>query len=339
MKELADILKNTSIIDLINAKPLKRKNFICLQEQDTIRVALKTFITNQIESIPIKKTDPSDIGYENEFFGIISLVNLLKFIFSKKQDLSVPALLDLKLNHIAESTDLVKRIEFIDQELSLLHLLLNVWGGCCKPKCKEIDCRHLVARIANGNYDVITPLDFLRHLLFINTQVMACLTSSCASEIENGFDVDENVMVTWGEDVRIAIDRTIRSEPFYLLAVVNEELGTLEANITLSDFLPIDLSILEESISLICRDGISLHAYIQTLHASVRYSRKSSIEPILLHPHFTIYDLIEKLTRLKIHHLWRVTPDAIQKPIGAVGVIDILRYLNFMFRPFQQDEP
>ena len=275
MKELAEILKITLVIDLINAKPLKRKSFICLHEQDTIKTALNTFISNEIESIPIKKTDPGS-GYENEFVGIISLVNLLKFIYSRKQELSIQAFLDLKLSNFTKLSGFIQKIQFVDPELSLLNLILDVWGGACKPKTSQIDCSHLIVQSESGKYELITPLDFLRHLLFINANAMTCLIDASASEIENGFDVDENSVISWDEDVRIAVDRTIRSDPFFLLAVVDDQIGTLVANVTLTDFLPSDLSILEESISLIRRDGISLHAYVQTLQAPSRNYRKRS---------------------------------------------------------------
>ena len=141
-------------------------------------------------------------------------------------------------------------------------------------------------------------------------------------------------MVNWSDNARLALERVIQSEPYYLVAITNEETGGLEANITFTDILPSEKSLLDESMTIIRNTNISLQSYIKAIHSN---TSKLPIDPILLHPHFTIYDLIEKLTRLRIYHLWRVTPDAVQKPLGAVGVIDVLRYLSFMFRPFREE--
>ena len=357
MKELVEILKNTPVSALINAKPMKKKNFICLDERDTIRTALITFITHDIESVPIKKFkgDVEERGIDklnecksccsdycerdqrsDEFSGIISLMNFLKFIFSSDPSIPVTELLNFQIKCIVKEPSLVQRIEFVRPEMSLMHLLLHVWGGACNPKTNQIDCEHLLTTTNGGKYDVITPLDFLRHLLFINIKAIHCLQTSLAAEIENGIDVDENSTIFWGQDARVTVNRMLHSEPSFLIAIVSEETGALEANLTFSDLLPRDISILDESISMIRRGGNSIYSYLHTIHTTL--SPKSAIDPILIYSHFTIYDLIEKLTRLRIHHLWRVTPDANKQPIGAVGVNDILRYLFFMFRPFFQDK-
>ena len=346
MKELAEILINTPVSALINAKPMKKKNFICLEERDTVRTALVTFITHDIESIPIKTSKQSTIDNANssplnhrsdDFAGIVSLVNLLKFIFSTDSNIQIPEILDYQLIHANKLANIIQETEFVRPETSLIHLLLNVWGSACNPKANNnTDRTHLLTSTQSGKYEVITPLDFLRHLLFINEKAIKCLRTSSAAEIENGIDVDENSMVFWGEDLHVAVSRIIHGDPSFLIAIVNEETGTLEASVTFYDLLPKNVSLLEESISLIRRQGISIHSYLHTLYTTI--SPKSTIDPILLYSHFSIYDLIEKLTRLKVHHLWRVTPDSKKKPIGAVGVNDILRYLCFMFRPFLQDK-
>lgn len=357
MKELAEILKNTPVLSLINAKPMKKKSFICLDERDTIRAALVTFITQDIESIPIRKFkgDTDERGADtlgecktcttascendpqyDDFAGIISLVNLLKFIFSTDYGTPIQEVLDSPLSRITKEESIIQKIEFVRPEMSLIHLLLDVWGGICNPTTKHIDCKHLLTMTQSGKFEVVTPLDFLRHLLFINPNTTGCIKDSSAAEIENGLEVDENSMVCWGQDIYDAVSRIIQGDPSFLVAVVDEENGTLEASVTFPDLLPKDVSLLDESISMIKRKGISIHSYLNTLQKTA--SPKSTIDPILLYSHFTIYDLIEKLTRLRVHHLWRVTPDAKKKPIGAVGVNDILRYLCFMFRPFLQEK-
>ena len=326
---LANILKNTPVSALITAKPSERNSFICLGENDTIRSALNIFITQEIDSIPIRNSFSKTI----EFFGIISLPNLIKFVVKMKKDLSVSALLDMELAHVIKNVDLIKRVEFISAESSLLHILLNVWGKNCNPKTTNIDCSHLITTNEQGMHEIVTPLDFLRHILLLSSSATTCIQTTSAAEIENGFDVDKNFVISWNDDAKFAFEKIINSEPVYLLAVVDEDSGALEANITISDLLPSDETLLDEAISMMKRDGISIHAYLKTLKSAPI----SSIDPILLYPHFTIYDLIEKLTCSKIHHLWRVTPDTKKIPIGAVGSSDILRYLSFMFRPFKQD--
>lgn len=349
MKKLAEILKNTPVSDLINAKPMKKKNFIWLHELDTVRTALVSFISHDIEGIPIKRFKENDAekgidklsgcmpgAFESEdFAGMISLVNLLRFILSSDKETSVTELLDKQLFCLAKDENFVQKMEFVQPELSLMHLLLNVWGGNCNPKTNHIDYKHLLTTTQGGKYDIITPLDFLRHLLFLSISATTCLQTSSAADIENGINVDENLMAFWDEDVRSVVGRMVQTNASCLVAIVNEVTGTLEANLTCSDLLPKDSSILDESISMLRSQGISIHSYLQTVHTPI--SPKSAIDPILLYSHFSIYDLIEKLTRLRIHHLWRATPDSKKKPIGAVGVNDILRYLCFMLRPFMQE--
>lgn len=337
MKRLAEILKNSPVSTLINAKPMKKKNFICLDECDTIRNALISFISNDIEAIPIKRFKGNIEGnLESEprsenFAGMISLANLLKFIILSNLDSSDTEILDMKLLCLTKDESLIQKMEFIKPELSLMHLLLNVWGGDCNPKTDHIDCEHLLTTTQGGKYDVVTPLDFLRNLLFISINSTTCLKSSSAAEIEHGIKVDENLIAFWNEDVHVVIKRML-----CVVAIVNEETGTLEGNVTFSDLLPKDISILDESISMLRSEGISIHSYLQKINTTI--SPKSAIDPILLYSHFSIYDLIEKLTRLRIHHLWRATPDSKKRPIGAVGVNDILRYLCFMLRPFMHDK-
>lgn len=326
LNNLAEILKNNTISNLINAKPVKMDKFIFLEVEDTVRTALVSFIKYEISSIPLK-------GQDVEFLGIIEISNLFKFIFSHDTTVEISTLLETKLKSLERKY--IVDLKYVDSRMSLMYLLLNIWNKNCKPTFSQIDCNHLITSANNGKYDVITPLDFLRHLLFLNEGQETFLNYTSALEIENGFDVEEGYIINWRDDALLAIERLIQSEPYYLIAIINEETGGLEANITFTDILPADKSLLEESISMVHKTNIALQSYIKTIHSN---NAKLLIDPILLHPHYTIYDLIEKLTRLGIHHLWRVTPDAIQKPLGAVGVIDVLRYLSFMFRPFHQEE-
>jgi CBS domain-containing protein len=322
---LAEILKNNTISTLINFKPFKRDNIVILDDDDNVKTALISFIKYEITAIPIK-------GKNDEFLGIINISNLMKFIFSHETTVEIPTLLDTKLKNI--TANYIVEIEHVDSGMSLMHLLLNVWNKDCNPKLTHVECNHLLTSVITGIYEIITPLDFLRHLLFLNQGQASFLNDISASEIENAFDIEKGYLINWSDDARLAMERVIESDPYYLVAIVNEDTGGLEANITFSDILPADKLLLEESISIILKSHISLQAYIKTIHSK---TSKLSIDPILIHSHFTIYDLIEKLTRLRIHHLWRVTADAIQKPLGAVGVLDILRYLNFVFTPFHQE--
>lgn len=332
MKRLADILKSIPVLALINAKPLAKKNLIFLFENDTIRTALITFTAEDIESIPIRKCSTKT----TEFIGTISLVNLLKFIFTANYDLPVPQLLKMELSELVKHKDLIKKIEFIPADSSLLHLLLNIWGKKCHPKTVDIDCLHLFTTDSQGIHDVITPLDFLRHILFLGSNSTMCIKNSPSTELENGFDIEPGFMVTWNDDAKLAMEKMLQSDPYFILAIVNEDTGCLEANITFFDFLPKNPDLLEELVSMTRHSGISIQTYLKTLQSV--HTPSSSIDPILLYPHFSIYDIIEKLTRLRIHHLWRVTPDIAKKPIGVVGSFDVLRYLSFMFRPFLQEE-
>lgn len=326
LNNLAETLKNNTISNLINSKPVKRENFIFLEVEDTVRTALFLSIKYEISSIPLK-------GQEVEFLGIIKISNLIRFIFSHDSKVETSILLETKLRNLDEKY--IVDLKFVDSSKSLMHLLLDIWNKNCNPKFPHIECNHLLTSANDGKYDVITPLDFLRHLLFLNQGQGTFLNHTSALEIENGFDIKEGYLIYWSDDARLAMERVIKSEPYYLIAIINDETEGLEANITFTDILPADKSLLDESISMVHKTNISLQSYIKTIHSN---TAKLPIDPILLHPHFTIYDLIEKLTRLRIHHLWRVTPDAIQKPLGAVGVIDVLRYLSFMFRPFYQEE-
>ena len=323
MNYLAEMLKTNDVASLIKSKPVRREKLIFLEEDDNLRTALIAFSAHGISSIPLK-------GHEKEFLGIIKISNLVKFILSHDAEVDVSILLDFKLKNLPEG--FINEIEYIEPETSLMHLLLEVWSKSCSLKSPYLDCNHLVTSTEIGKYEVITPLDFLRHLLLLNQDGSSFLKDTPTIEIENGFDTEESLIVNWYDAARLAMERVLESGPYYLVAVVNEETGGLESDLTFTDILPTDSAIVDESISMLLNNEISLYSYLSNINSSS--ARKLSIDPILLHPHFTLYDLIEKLTRLGIHHLWRVTPTAIQKPLGAVGVIDILRYLNYMFQPF-----
>lgn len=323
--ELAEILKKTSICSLIKAKPNKRKQFIYLDEEETIKAAMSIFIEQEIEAVPIKRG--------TEFVGNLTLLNLLVFFFrgapNAFYDRNVPEILNLKLSFLINEPDIIQPIEFVNSKLSLLHLLIDVWGGDGRLKTTRVICKHLLTITEDGKYEIITPLDFLRYILLLSHHLKSCLNSTLAVDIENGFDVDENLITHWDENIWVVTTRMIQND--CPLAIVNDETGGLEANITFTDLLPTKSEDIEECLSLMRRPGLSLYSYLRT----IRYNcLKDSIDPIILYPHFTVADLIEKLTRLKIHYLWRVTRDMSMSPLGAVGVTDIIRYLNFMCIPF-----
>lgn len=70
--------------------------------------------------------------------------------------------------------------------------------------------------------------------------------------------------------------------------------------------------------------NVTLYDFLQ----AVKHSRfMLDLEPILLHERFTVGDLIEKLVRLRIHQLWRVTNDRYKQPIGTVSSSDVIGFL------------
>jgi hypothetical protein len=327
MQKLIDLLKNTTIIALINAKPAQRKNFIFLAQNDTVRTALETFIEHRIEAIPLKNFDGNSDGEKAKFIGLLTLPNLLRFLLQNQNN----QILDVKLGSMStEIEEFIQDMNFIRRDLSLMHLLLNVWNGSPEEMCH---CRHLYTVTSDGKYGVITPLDFLRHLLFLNQNTKSLLRDYSAKEIENAFTIQTNMAVSMNDSVKLVLDRLCRSEPHCLLAIVDEENGGLEGDICFVDLLPESKENLETFVKTLQDQEISLAQFWQATSPS-RMNMKKTISPILLYPHFTVYDLLEKITRLKVHHLWRVTQDLRHAPIGAVGIYEILTHLHLILKPY-----
>ena len=91
------------------------------------------------------------------------------------------------------------------------------------------------------------------------------------------------------------LQRLLENRPFFTLAIVDRDSGSLEANLSAVDFLPSSLASnssytalaksisLDEAISMLRRPGLSLYAFV---HATKPVSMQNDLDPILLQPHF-----------------------------------------------------
>ena len=78
------------------------------------------------------------------------------------------------------------------------------------------------------------------------------------------------------------------------------------------------------------RPGLSLYAFI-------RATKVGDLDPVLLQPHFSLADLIEKMAKMKIHQLWRVSQDRTRTPVGTVGICDVICHFCKTFLPFYDE--
>ena len=324
MKALVEILKNSQISSLIRAKSIKTRQLITISENDTILRALNIFVEFDITGVPVVSDGKQDV------FGILSLANLFEFIVENNEK-CLKSLLSTKISEISRNVH-IKRATQLREQTNLLHLLLDMWDGKCRLDCDEFDCQHLLIRCADGHTEVITPIDFLRFLFIACNFKSRFLQEAAASEIKNGLTVDENSMAATEESATIALKRLLKH---HVLAVIDEETGSLQAGLTVVDFLPSsgDLSL---PIALLQDRNTTLFRFLQEVK-NPRFL--IDLEPILIHEHYSVGDLIEKLVRLKVHQLWRVSNDRFNRPIGTVGATEVITFLAKSIREYMKDEP
>ncbi|TEB18441.1 hypothetical protein C9890_0378 [Perkinsus sp. BL_2016] len=333
------MLLSTSISSLIRSKGSKKSQLVTLRSDATIRTALVTFIEQDISAIPIRD---GNLNGDAAFLGMLNVTDVLSYILKDspesfyKQDIST--LLNRSLRVVMERCG-IRKVKIIQDRISLRSLLFNHWTNACPLDGKEIDTKHLIVNCGHGIYDVITPTDFLRYSLLLSRE-SGYLRSTKASDIPCGFEIKDDSKVIHGEDdAWTAFNKLLETQPFYILGVVNREFGTLEANLSAVDFLPSLASInssgnsvsLEEAISMLRRPGLSLYAFVR---ATRPITVQRDLDPIVLQPHFTLADLIEKMAKMKIHQLWRVSHDRNRTPIGIVGINDVNQYFCKIFEPF-----
>jgi CBS domain-containing protein len=313
MKALVEILKNSQISSLIRAKSnTKTRQLITISENDTILRAWNIFAEFDITGVPVVSDDKQVI------FGILSLANLFEFIVGTDEKCS-ESLLATKISEISGKVR-IRRAAQLREQTNLLHLLLDMWDGKCRLDSSEFDWKHLLIRCADGRIEVITPVDFLRYIFIYASSKSRFLHEPSSSQIENGLTIDENSMAATEESATIAIKRLLKQ---HVLAVVDKDTGALQAGLTVVDFLPSsrDISLL---LSLLQDQNITLLKFLQEVK-NPRYLL--DLEPILIHEHYSAGDLIEKLVRLKIHQLWRVSNDRFHRPIGTVGATEVIAFL------------
>lgn len=335
MNSFTKMLLSTHVSSLIRSKGSKKSQLFTLTADATIRTALTTFIEQDISALPIRAADGPE--GEAQFLGILNVTDILKYILKDspesfyKQDITT--LLNRPISVIIKECG-IKKIKIIHEQLNLIQLLFDHWGKYCPIDHVEIDIKHLLVNCGQGRYEVVTPTDFLRYVLLLS-QEGGYLRTTKASEIPSGFEINENEskLTHWEEDAWQAFKRLLENRPFFLLGVVDLETGGLEANLSAVDFLPSSLKSisLEEAISMLRRPGLSLFAFVR----ATRPLRMQGVsDPVILQPHFSLADLIEKMTKLKIHQLWRVTQDRRRRPIGIVSICDVISYFRKLVEPF-----
>ncbi len=327
MKALVEILKNSQISSLIRAKPTKSKQLVTISETGTILRALNIFVEFDITAVPVVSEGGPEI------FGILSLADLFKFIVENEEK-SLEGILSTRISEISRKVK-IKRASQLREQTNLLHLLLDMWDGKCKLDCSEFDCQHLLIRCADGHTEVITPIDFLRFLFISSSSKSQFLHDTPSTAIKNGLVVDENSMVATEENASLALKRMLNCQSQHVLALVDENTGALHAGLTVVDFLPSsgDISL---PIALLLDRNTTLFDFLQEVK-NPRFL--VDLEPILVHEHYSLGDLIEKLVRLKIHLLWRVTNDRFHRPIGTVGATEIISFLARSVREYLSKEP
>lgn len=344
MKILAKMLFSNQVGSLIKSKGSKKSQFFTLTADDTIRTALMTFVQQDISAIPIRGD-----GQGSEFLGMLNITDILKYILKGapesfyKQD--VQTLLNRKISVCIQEVG-IRKAKIISEQLNLMQLIFDHWGKTNPLDHDEVDIKHLLVNIGSGKYDVVTPSDLLRYILLLSHSG-GYLRRTKACEIISGFKFDDNKIIRGEEDAWLAFKKLLDNRPYFILGIVDEESGSLEANLSAIDFLPSAFSLssnftaaaksisLEESISMLRRPGLSLYAFV---HSTKSISIQNDLDPILLQPHFTLADLIEKMAKMKIHQLWRVNPTRVRSPVGVVGICDVIFHFCKIFEPFYGNE-
>ena len=344
MKVLAKMLLSNQISSLIKSKGSKKSQLITLSADATIRTALMTFVEQDISAIPVRGN-----GLDSEFLGMLNVTDILKYILKDapesfyKQD--IETLLNRPISVCIKECG-IRKVKIINEQISLMQLLFDHWGMECPMDHGEIDIKHLLVRTSQAKYEVVTPTDLLRYILILSHEG-DYLRRTKACEIPCGFNVNDNRVTHGEEDAWLAFKRLLENRPFFTLAIVDRDSGSLEANLSAVDFLPSSLASnssytslaksisLDEAISMLRRPGLSLYAFV---HATKPVSMQNDLDPILLQPHFTLADLIEKMAKMKIHQLWRVSQDRVRTPVGTVGICDVIYHFCKIFEPFYGNE-
>lgn len=346
MKVLAKLLLSTHVNSLIKSKGSKKSQLITLTPDATIRTALMTFVEQDISSIPIR-SDTKD--GEIEFLGMFNITDILRYILKDapesfyKQD--IPTLLNRPISVVIKECG-IRKVKIIRGQLSLMRLLLDHWNNVQPSDQEDIDIKHLLVYCSPERYDVVTPTDLLRYVLLLSHE-NGYLRGTKACEMPCGFTMDESKMISGEDDAWSSFKKLLSASPFYVLGVVDNESGRLEANLSAVDFLPASLGLastssdseksisLEEAISLIRRPGLSLYAFVRAIKP---FRCQADLDPICLQPHFSLADVIDKMAKMKIHQLWRVSQDRTRTPIGIVGICDVIKHFCKIFEPFNNTD-
>lgn len=339
MKTLVDVLRNSQISSLIRSKSIKSKQLVTVTDNDTILTALEKFVQFDISAIPIFSLERKDI------MGMLSVLDLFKFIILEQRSQeeeeegtagsNLKDLLETKIGEISKTVQL-KRASQLREQTNLLHLLLDMWDGMCKLDCRDYDYQHLLVRCIDGHTEVITPIDFLRFLFISSSSKSDFLRDTCSNQIKNSRQVDEASTAVSEESAQIALRRLLNCEPHHVLALVDSETGALQAGLTILDFLPAssngDTAI---PFFLLQDKNLTLFHFLQAVK-NPRFL--INLEPVLIHEHASLGDIIEKLVKLKIHQLWRVTDDRFRRPIETIGATEIISFLAKEVRNYIQTE-
>lgn len=342
-KALVNLFLSTNVSSLVKSKGSKKSQLITLTSDATIRIALMTFVEQDISAIPIR-ADPQE--GEADFVGMFNIADILGFILKDapesfyKQD--IPTLLNRPISAVIKECG-IRKVKIIHGQLSLMRLLFDQWNRVSPFDHKEIDTKHLLVNCGTGKYEVVTPTDLLRYVLLVSTEY-DYLRGTKASEMSCGFTFDDTKSISGEDDTWFAFKKLLETGPFYVLGLVSRETGKLEANLSAVDFLPASLALssssttseksisLEEAISMLRRPGLSLYAFTRAIKP---FRSQSDFEPICLQSHFSLADVIEKMAKMKIHQLWRVSQDRTRTPVGIVGIGDVINHFCKIFEPFK----
>ena len=343
MNQLAKLLLSTHVNSLIKSKGSKKSQLITLTADATIRTALMTFVEQDISAIPIRSGASNG---DTEFLGMFNITDILRYILKDspesfyKQDIST--LLNRPISAVIKECG-IRKVKIISGQLSLMRLLFDQWHNVSRSCYDEVDIKHLLVNCGAGRYEVITPTDLLRYVLLLSRE-NGYLRDAKACEIPCGLIMNESKTVSGEDDAWFAFKKLLDAGPVYVLAVVDRETGRLEANLSAIDFLPASLALsststaleksisLEDAISMLRRPGLSLYAFVRAIKP---FRSSSDFDPICLQPHFSLADLIEKMAKMKIHQLWRVSQDRARTPVGIVGICDVIKHFCKIFEPYK----
>jgi CBS domain-containing protein len=359
MKELRRLLESTTVANLVRAKPQSRRELIALPAHAPLSSALGLFTLNDITVIPVFATDEdeqddstssfesvsvSETG-EHRLLGMLTVVDALRYLLLGAPDTFYEVNAEDILKHsiatvISALGGEPRRARFVKPTATLMDLLHREWfcNHTSKLDCDAgVDAYHLIVHGDDGHLSIITPSDFLRYIL-VNCEASDYLQESMFMQL----DAIHSIIVK-GEALSFVTADAEAWEAFQkleslshpskrLLGILDEESGDLLAHITPHDFLPCDLTMLAEIVSLLRRPGISLLAYIRVAKATgVGRNAWTDIDPILMHNNYTLAGLIRKMVSGRVHHLWQVELGRGRQPVGVVGIIDLVCFLSKIF--------